>query len=271
VWFIFYGLNVLLALVVAKPLQSLLESKLGNSLIIKDMVKGFDYTIINDFMVNYGEGFTPIINQSIWLVLVFMLMQILLVGGLSSQLVNARNDKNLVEFWKGMGAYFWRFLRLTIYFLLINGAVLGLFFLLYYVIIQGGDGQKLESEGIIFIAAKIMIPIYLLVAAIFLMWQDYAKLQVVEEDSKMINGSILNAYRFIKTNFRATYGLYLLNWLGAVLIFGIYWLITNKMEINSANTIWIAFALSQIYVLVRIILKVQNLVSIQVLRQAKRV
>lgn len=87
----------------------------------------------------------------------------------------------------------------------------------------------------------------------------------------MINGSILNAYRFIKTNFRATYGLYLLNWLGAVLIFGIYWLITNKMEINSANTIWIAFALSQIYVLVRIILKVQNLVSIQVLRQAKRV
>ena len=72
--FFLYLLTFLLAIFVAYPLKTLLESTVGHSMMISDLVKGFDYTFLNDFKNVHGDGFLPIIDQSITVLVLYLLL-----------------------------------------------------------------------------------------------------------------------------------------------------------------------------------------------------
>jgi len=79
---VFWGASLLLALLAALPFRSLLVGEAGRSLMVKDLVKGFDYTFLNDFMQNYGVGFTPVLNQSLLLLALQYILLVFFVGGM---------------------------------------------------------------------------------------------------------------------------------------------------------------------------------------------
>lgn len=266
--FFLYLLTFLLAIFVAYPLKSLLESTVGHSMMISDLVKGFDYTFLNDFKNAHGDGFLPIIDQSITVLVLYLLLFIFVTGGIIATFIQKPAKYNRSIFWGQSAEFFWRILRLTFYFILIHGFVFLVFAFIFYTSSNGLSPFTLENEGTIAFNFKFVAPAYVLVAAFFFMWQDYTKVFLVDQDKTWIFQSLWVAFKFIFKNFRKTYGLYLLNLGLWFLIIFINYLISTYIEFKSSAAILPSFLISQIFVLFRLSLKLINISSINALYQS---
>lgn len=255
---IFWGGSLLLALLAALPFRSLLIAEAGQSLIVNDLVKGFDYTFLNDFMQNYGSGFTPILQQSILLLAVQYLLLVFLVGGMVKVLFTQPVQNYRTVFWSGAGRYFWRYLRLSLFFLLVHVLIVVFFGWLYLQVTHGLSPKALDSEGVITTTFRWLIPLYILVAALPFMWQDYAKVLLVKNDDRFIWPSVGQALRLLVNNFTKTYLLYLLNIGLVILVLGLNYILTGSWEVSSFTGVLFSFLGSQIFVVVRYLLKVVN-------------
>ncbi|BDS10408.1 hypothetical protein [Aureispira anguillae] len=257
-----YCLTLLLAVFVAYPFKSLLESTVGHSMMIADLVKGFDYTFLNDFKNAYGAGLFPIIDQSIAVLGLYLLLFIFVTGGIISTFLQRPTRYNRSIFWGQSAAFFWRLLRLTIYFLVLHSVILGIFLFVFYTSSNGLLPFSLENEGTIAFNFKFIAPIYLIVGAFFFMWQDYTKVILVEQNKKWIFQALVPAFRFIVQNFRKTYGLYLLNLLLWFVVVFINYKISTTISFQTGSDILLSFLYSQIFVLARLSLKLINISSI---------
>ncbi|WP_367390404.1 hypothetical protein [Lewinella sp. LCG006] len=257
-----WATTLVLALLAAIPVRSLLAAEAGKSLMIKDLVKGFDYTFLNDFMQNYGSGFTPMLNQSLLLLAVQYLLLVFFVGGIVKVLWEQPSQDQRPMFWSSSARYFWRMLRLSLFFLVVHLLVLVIFGLLYMQVTKGLSPKALDSEGIITSSLRWLVPLYVLVAAVPMMWQDYAKVYLVKNDHRFIWSPIGEAGRFLIRRFPKAYPLYLLNIGILLLLFAVNYFLTGLFEISSLSTIIGAFILSQLFVFARYGLKIVNQGSI---------
>ncbi|CAA6799502.1 MAG: Unknown protein [uncultured Aureispira sp.] len=265
--FFLYLLTFLLAVFVAYPLKSLLESTVGHSMMISDLVKGFDYTFLNDFKNAHGDGFLPIIDQSIAVLILYLLLFIFVTGGILATFIQQPPKYNRSVFWGQSAEFFWRILRLTFYFILIHSAIFCLFAFIFYTSSNGLSPFTLENEGTIAFNFKFVAPAYVLVAAFFFMWQDYTKVFLVAEDKTWVFQSLWSALKFIFNNFRKTYGLYLLNLTLWVLVLFINYSISTCIEFTSSSAILPSFLISQVFVILRLSLKLINISSVKTLYQ----
>jgi hypothetical protein len=256
--FVFWGSSLLLALLAALPLRTLLLVEAADSLMVKDLIAGFDYTFLNDFFQNYGAGFTPILQQSVLLLGVQYLLLVFLVGGLVKVLWERPASGFRAVFWGGAAQYFWRMLRLTLFFLLLHGLVLAVFLFLYFQVTHGLSPKVLDSEAIITSSLLWLVPLYVLVAAIPFMWQDYAKVLLVKTEPRFIWSAVGRSGLFLLRNFRSTYLLYLLNLGMVLLVIIVNYFLTSAWPIASSTGILLAFLGSQVFALVRLALKVVN-------------
>ncbi|MFK7797528.1 MAG: hypothetical protein AB8E82_08750 [Aureispira sp.] len=258
------------SLLVAYPLHHLFTSTVGHSLLVKDMLKGFDYTLLNDFKNAYGAGFDPIFEQSILVLGLALLSLVFVTGGMLALVIQQPKQYVPSFFWGRSVDFFWRLLRLTFYFALIHGFILGLFLFLFYTASNGLSPFSLENEGIIAYNFKWITPLYLFVGAFFFMWQDCTKLFLVEKDNHWIFKALWPSLVFVLKNWGA-YILYLLNgglWL--LLILGNYYLY-KAVHVNSLTTILISLGISQLFVFLRLTLKIVLLGSLQHWRTQKAV
>lgn len=260
-----YGLTLLLAGVVALPLQSLLESKVGHSLMVDEMMKGFNYTFYTDFMNAYGDGFAPIVNQSLLILFLYVLLFVFLMGGIISTFQNAPKIYHKAIFWGKSAGYFWRMLRLTFYFLIIHGVVLGFFLWLFMKFTKGFAIAELETDEVVFSTLTYLPIAYVIVSAFFYMWHDYAKVILVQENTKWVYQPILSSLRFITKHIAQTYPLYLLNMALLGLVFLINYWVTTSFLVHSTSAVWVSLLITQVFVIIRLGLKLLNLSSANVL------
>ena len=254
-WLLVYLLTLVMAAFIAMPIKSYLESKAGHSLMIEDLIKGFDYTFLNDFMTNYGDGFSAITQQSVLVIGLFLLLMVFFVGGILSIFKEKPTQWNRAIFWGNSATHFWKMLRLTLYFFFIHGFILGLFFFLYYSLVNGFD---LKDDTIIFTAWKWLLPFYMLLSAFFFMWHDYAKVIIVRNNDKWLFKSILSAFQFIIKHFKSTYALYLINTGFLLIVYGLNYIYTLNFEISNTSQIYIGFVISQLFILARLAVKLIN-------------
>ncbi len=248
----------LMALCIAYPLKKLLESTVGHSLMVQDLMKGFDYEFFNDFNNAYGVGWTPIFDQSIVVVLLFLLLYVFFSGGIYAVLTQVPKSNYRAIFWANSAQYFWKILRLSLFFLVIHSLVFALFALLFYALVNG----ELQNEGVISTALKIVLPCYYLVALFFFVWQDYSKYFLVTAPKKWIISTLVESFRFLRAHLMNVYFLYLINMLfWGVLVF-INYRITLLIDIESYSTILLSFFVSQLFLLIRIFIKLINIGSI---------
>jgi len=257
-----YVLVFLVAALVAYPFQQLLQSTVGHSLMVGDLLKGFDYTFLNDFKNAYGEGFLPIINQSIVAIGVFLLLFIFLTGGLVATLLHrpAPYDKGL--FWGQSAHFFWRIFRLSLYFILLQGGLLAAYLSIFYQSTSGLSLFEMHCETTISYSFLILTPIYLLIVAFFFLWQDISKIILVQTDKTWIFQSLWASIKLLRKHFFQLLGLYLINallWLGLILLN--VWLSTS-ISFEATSAIFYSFLLSQLFVLARLGLKIVNLGSL---------
>ncbi|HFC00937.1 MAG TPA: hypothetical protein ENJ53_09060, partial [Phaeodactylibacter sp.] len=234
-WILLYLLNFVFALLSAGPFSDFLKKTVGETVATAQMLDGFDYTFISDFMREYGEGFSVILNLSLGIMLLYFLFSIFWMGGILSILKN-KNTKFQVQYFLQSSAYFfWRLVRLTFYFILIQVAVFGSF---AFILMQMGISPfEVKSEIKIINTMKFMLPIYLLITTVFFMIQDYAKVHIIHHKIGYITQPIREAFRFVYQNFKKCFGLYLLNLLTFLFFFGVYWLASNSFQSNTDSTI----------------------------------
>lgn len=257
-WMMVYLFNVLFAAIMLLPAKNFLTNTIGNSLAADKILKKFDYPYISDIIDNHIFTMSMIKDQSIVVIILFLFFSIFMMGGIIGSIRRGQGF-SFRPFWSDCGYYFWRFLRLTIFFLIIHAIALTLAGFAFSSI--GLNPFKMESDAVFVTRFKIVGTIYLFLAVFIFMIQDYAKLQIVKMDKTFINRPILQSIRLIFKNFFPCLLLYLINIFFFLLIAGLYYLLRTNLKMTSDGTILMAFLIGQLFLMVRIGLKFLNLMS----------
>ncbi|MBK9337946.1 MAG: hypothetical protein IPM98_15935 [Lewinellaceae bacterium] len=113
---IVYVLQLCLALTVGMQVYEVLDASIGNSLEINKLLRQYDHTVVTDFLKVHGASITPLLGQLRWLLLVWLLFSVFLNGGLLYCAASPEQASGR-SFWQGGAAYFFPFLKISLFFL----------------------------------------------------------------------------------------------------------------------------------------------------------
>ena len=260
-WLALYLLNFGFALLASLPFSGYLSKTLGQSLEMERHLEGFDYTFINDFLREYGQGISAFIDTSLGFIFLYLLFSVALMGGILLAFQHFSEAFRWSTFWEGCRHFFWRLLRLTIYFILIHAAILGLFGLFFYLATHGFAIFEMETELELVRPLYYLLPLYLLTATIIFMIQDYAKIHVVQVNQQWLTRPIWQATELVYRNFGRFFFLYLLNIATLIALFAAYWWIGQLFSTTTNTAIALSFFWGQFFVFGRIGLRLLNLGS----------
>jgi hypothetical protein len=224
---------------------------------------GFSATLDNISSLLDGQGeITPVAGA----LAVYLAGWTFLAGGVLDRYARQRRTR-AHGFFAACGVYFFRYLRLAVmagiyYWWLFDFAHPWVFDVWYPRLTR-----DLSVEREVF---AIRLTLYagfgLLLLAGNLVF-DYAKIRAVVEDRRSMLGALSAALRFIVHRPGRTLGLYVMNTLVFVLMLAV-WSMLAPGAGGGGWAIWLTFAAGQIYLLVRLLLKLHFLASQTALFQA---
>ena len=269
-------LTTLVSVPLALVLREMIAQHLGSSLAGERAAAGVDYDWMQEFSdqaTGIGVTFKPTIigfgavldnlsafldNTTRPLVIVaaasaYIVVWLFLAGGILDRYARQRPTR-AHGFFAASGTFFFRFLRLAIIqwiaYAMLFGVVHRWLFDRWYPWLT----RDLTVERTAFL---LRVALYLafgtLLAGLSLIF-DYAKVRAVVEDRRSMIGAIGGAVRFIGRNAGASLGLYALDFLLFLIVLAAYALIAPGAG-GSGATVWIAFAIGQLYVLGRLWIK----------------
>jgi hypothetical protein len=271
--FLAYGLNLLIALILGITLYSTLSQSIGHSLAGENLRNGFDGLWYQSFsaqaqglsgtfhpsVVGIGAFFNDLekmmdgsILQGNWQVAGVGFLYLLLWTFLSAAFISLyATPKEQPSFFQRGAEFFPRFILLgamaaVIYFLIFNFVVDWLTKAVDELTRETID----ERIHFFYVALKYLV-VWGFILTVNLVF-DYSKIVMVVKDHKNALSAPLVAIGFVFSNFGKTYGLYLsigVIWLVMMLF---YWLAAPGAEQSNWITIFGAFVVGQIYLLVRI-------------------
>lgn len=266
--------TVAAALPFAMMLQSLIADHLGASLAARAAVDGANYDWWNEFLAQtsgVGLSFAPAIigfaavmknlsavadASALPLVVALavsahLLLSWFLIGGVLDRL--ARDHAiGPAPFVTACGVYALRFARLAI----IVTAVYWLLFVPYHRLLFDTVYPALIADVTIertaFVYRAAMYGMFLAPLLAVNLIVDYAKIRAVVEDRRSMLGALVAGLRFVRRHPGATITLYSLNAAVFLLVIGFYFLIAPGAGAGVA-----AFAAGQLYIVLRVIVRLQ--------------
>lgn len=266
--------TILLALPLAVTLRGMLGDHLGASLAAETAVSGVNFDWWNEFLAQaagVGQSFVPAIigfaaviknlsgladAEHLPLVIASVVtaqvvVSMFLVGGVYDRLARDR-ALGAGGFFQACGVYFFRFLRLGV----MAAAMYWLLFAVVHPWLFGTVYTALTKDVTVERTAFFYrLGLYLLFGLAVLKTNlvfDYAKVRAVVEDRRSMIGALVAGVRFIWRNPGATFGLYAVNALLFLVVIGLYALAAPG---GSANVM--AFAVGQIYIVLRVMVRLQ--------------
>jgi hypothetical protein len=189
----------------------------------------------------------------------YLLAWVFLSGGILDRYARQRQTR-AHGFFAACGVFFWRFLRLG----LVAGAAYWFLFIYvhdrlfgeWYVAITG----DLDAERTVFLWRLAFYAAFgLLLVAVNLVF-DYAKVRLVVEDRRSALGALSASLAFIARNAPAVIGLYVLNGAVFVVLIGV-WALAAPGAGRAGGLMWLGVAGTQLYILARLMLKLQFMAS----------
>lgn len=266
--------TLLLALPLSLALQALIGDHLGDSLAAQSAAQGMNYDWWNEFLAQstgVGKTFVPAIlgfaavlqnlsgvadasgppSPVMWVVAAQLLVSTFLIGGVLDRLARDRAI-GAAAFFGACGVHVFRFLRLSV-------AAVAVYALLF-VTVHGWlfDGlyprliEDLTVERTAFAyRAGLYLVFGVLVVAANLVF-DYAKIRAVVEDRRSMIGALAAGMRFVRRNLAAVLGLYALNSAAFLAVLLLYYMAAPGA---AANTL--AFAIGQLFIVLRVVVRLQ--------------
>ena len=278
--------TLLLAMPLAVALHEQLDAHLGASMAAGSVASGVNYDWWNEFLAQtsgVGVSFVPAIlgfaavmkNLSAvadatalpaviaMAVALNMLVSLFLVGGVLDRLARDR-DIGAGAFFATCGVFAGRFIRLG----LIALAVYWVLFIDFHSWLFDGLYPALIADVTVertaFFIRVGLYAAFAFAVCFFNILFDYAKVRAVVEDRRSMVGAVVASWRFITRHPTDVCGLYGLNVLLFLIVIGIYYLIAPG---GSANLL--AFAIGQLYIVMRVIVRLQFTASQAALFQGK--
>jgi hypothetical protein len=279
--------SLLLAMPLAIVLQEMLGAHLGASLAAQAAAESVNFDWWNEFLAQtsgLGLSFVPAIlgfaavmknlssvadvtglpTMIAMAVAAHLTVSLFLAGGVLDRL--ARDHRvGSAAFFMACGVYFLRFLRL--------GAIASVIYWFLFMPYHRWLSEDLYPSLIHDVTVErtaffIRLALYAVFAAPLLLTNilfDYAKVRAVVEDRRSMIGAIAAGWRFIRRHPLPVAGLYMLNALVFLLVIGIYFLIAPSATMPNA----VAFAVGQLYIVLRVIVRLQFMASQTALFQSK--
>jgi hypothetical protein len=192
-----------------------------------------------------------------------MIVSLFLAGGMIDRLARDRRV-GAGAFFSSCGVFFFRFLRLAV----IATGVYWLLFVQYHGWLFDDVYPELTRDITVERTAfLIRIGLYAAFAIplfFFNILFDYAKIRAVVEDRRSMIGAIVASWRFIRRHPIAVWAVYKTNAVLFLIVIGIYFLIAPSAKANL-----LAFAIGQLYIVMRVVVRLQFTASQTALFQSK--
>jgi hypothetical protein len=269
-------LTLLVSLPLTLALRGLLEQHLGASLAADTAASGVNYDWMQEFgdqATGLGTTFTPTIiglgavldNLSAFVdnvhrpliivgaASVYVVLWIFISGGIIDRYARDRATR-AYGFFAASGVFFFRFLRLAVVMAIAYGFLFGYVHPFLFDRLYPRMTRDLTVERTAFFVRVALYVVFGLALAACNLMFDYAKVRAVVEDRRSALGAIGAALRFVRRNLAAAVTLYLANFALFVLVVAIYAGMTLSVG-GIGWTMWIAFAIGQVYVVARLWVK----------------
>jgi len=255
VWLLWawYGL---LALVPALPAWNWWTGVLGASPEAASVLKGFDLGVFLDVTAGTGiNGLGLLADVAVAAAVVAFVSSAFVFGGILEVLTSADDRRSFMHrFFRGGGHFFWRYFRLA----LIAGACA----LLAVGVLAGPVARVLarfadtewEPAGYLF-GLGIALAVAL-VAGLFLLALDYARIRVARDDARGMLRAYVGGLRFVLRNVLTTYGVamsFVALLVALMLCYVAYE--TNAPAAGSWGAIALLFLIQQVVVFGRVFLR----------------
>jgi hypothetical protein len=277
-----FALTFLLAIPLAVEMRGMLQSHLGRSLMAAGAAEHVNYDWWQEFAAQasgVGTTFAPAIigfaatlanigsildgerrAASITAALaLYVAGWTFLIGGVLDRYARQRRTR-AHGFFAACGVYWLRFLRLAV--------AAGIFYWWTFAFVRPwllDEQYRLLTRDISVerTAFAIRIALYLAFGALLAFGNllfDYAKVRAVVEDRRSMLGALTAAARFVLTRPGRTFGLYALNSLVFAGLLAL-WAMASPGAGGAGISMWIGFLVGQLYVIARLLLKLQFLAS----------
>jgi len=283
------ALTIAAAVPFALVLRGEIEAHLGRSLMATSAADGVNFDWWQEFSAQasgVSATFTPAIIGSAstldhlsrvldadgaivpiaGLVIAYLLVWTFLSGGVLDRYARRRRTR-AYGFFGASGACFWRLLRLGFIAAVVYGLLFGYIHRWLLDEAYGRLTRDVAAERTAFIWRAALYAVFgvLLVAvnATF----DYAKIRLVVEDRRSVVGALRAAVAFIARHTDRVMALYAVNALAFVLLVAV-WALAAPGAGDAGWMMWGAFAGGQLYLLGRLLLKLQFMASQTALFQA---
>jgi hypothetical protein len=270
------AITFLLALPFGLVLRGMLQESLGSSLAAEPAAAGVNWDWWQWFSsqaTGVGETFTPrvigfgAVLSNLDAVLdarpqalavtgaaaAYLLVWAFLVGGILDRYARNRPTRT-AAFFSACGVYVFRFARLALvsaagYWLLFGVLHRWLFDIFYPWVTQ-----DLTVERTAFVVRVALYVAFGAALAAFNLWIDYAKVRAVVEDRRSMIGALLASFRFIRRHPADTVGLYVADGVLFVAVLAVYAAFAPAAG-STGWTMWLGFAVSEVYLLARLWVK----------------
>ena len=249
-----YVINLLFALALAIPFYGVITNAAHGSLQVNKLLEGFNFTAFQEFTDSAKASINLLIKEGIWLAILYLLFCIFMTGGILKTLDNEAVFERK-EFFANGSKFFFRFLRLTLYFIILHGLVI-LIIYLPLSLIMVTLGKNAESEKALFYAAIFGGGLYIIIFIYLLIVAHYTRFMIITEDSTKVWKTIWASVKFVSCKFFSTYPLYLLLLVNLILLVLVFKFLSGVIGMTTGFTIFIMFLLQQLFIWCRIWLKI---------------
>jgi hypothetical protein len=248
-----------IALLIAIPFYNLFREATGNSELADGLLKGFDATIIREILASKGQMFRVFLQGFFPWLIGFALLQVYLTGGIFSKIASPGGKRNVTAFHHSGMRFFWRFLKLTLYFLIIHFILVLILYLPYLIIT--GSLENLTDKQIV-VPLLLLLTSHLVILNFILTWSDLVKSAIYEQDSRKVFKGIFRNLKLALRNFFRLYLLGILLALVPALAFGLYYLLRSGATVDSTGLIILFFLIQQLFIMLRVFFRIWRLAAI---------
>ena len=277
-----FAVTLLAALPLALSLRAMIEAHLGRSMVAGAVADGMDYGWWQEFTSQasgLGATFSPLIigfaatlgnisgvmeaqRESFPVTAAlagYLLVWTFLSGGILDRYARQRATR-AHGFFAAAGVFFWRFLRLglvagTAYWFLFSYVHVWLFDDLYTRVTR-----DLATERVAFLWYVVLYVSFGAALVAVNLVCDYARIRMVVEDRRSVVGALSAALAFLGRHPGRVFGLYALNGLVFLSLLAA-WALVAPGAGEMGLSMWLGFAGTQLYLLVRLLLKLQFMAS----------
>ncbi len=251
-----YLLNFFLSAVFFIATATVFTKVASRSIEFTPLLKGFDLSVISDYLNNYGQPFNSLVGLVLGLGIFNWLLNIFLSGGIVSSL---KMEKfTMRDFFGASGYNFFSFLLLD---LLAWSIFIVLFVLLGKGVRLIFDQVGADSEVLRFQLSAGVVAVFAFFAIMSIATITYAKAMLVLDNSVNFLTKFFRAWVFTYTRFYVTIPLVLLLIAGPVVVSYLYFKLEAMFQSGTMAGIMIGFLIQQAFILLRVFFRIWILSS----------